>query len=145
MSSCTFFGHADTPKEIEPILRSTLIELIEKQEVRLFYVGNHGNFDQMVTNTLGALKRQYPEIQFYIVLAYLPTNNHIALAEAETVFPEGLEHVPKRFAIVWRNRWMIDRSHYVITFVQRDFGGAATFQKRAAKKGKTVINLVEQI
>ena len=31
---CTFFGHKDTPKEIEPTLRSTLIDLIENKNVR---------------------------------------------------------------------------------------------------------------
>lgn len=144
MSSCTFFGHTDTPKEIEPILRSTLIELIEKQNVHLFFVGNHGCFDQMVTNTLNTLKNQYPEIQFYIVLAYLPTEKQIETNKTDTVFPEGIECVPKRFAIVWRNQWMIDRSDFVITFVQRNFGGAATFQKKAAKKGKRIINLAER-
>ena len=37
---CTFFGHKDTPKEIEPTLRSALIELIENKNVTVFYVGN---------------------------------------------------------------------------------------------------------
>ena len=36
---CTFFGHKDTPKEIEPTLRSTLIDLIENKNVNVFYVG----------------------------------------------------------------------------------------------------------
>ena len=35
---CTFFGHKDTPKEIEPTLRSTLIDLIENKNVNVFYV-----------------------------------------------------------------------------------------------------------
>ena len=48
MLTCTFFGHKDTPKEIEPTLRSTLVDLIENKNVLKFYVGNHGNFDYMV-------------------------------------------------------------------------------------------------
>lgn len=144
MSSCTFFGHADTPKETEPILRSALIELIEQRNVRLFYVGNHGSFDQMAARVLRLLKKQYTEIRYFIVPAYLPTGSRPKTEEANTVFPEGLELVPKRFAIVWRNRWMIEHSEYVVTFVQRDFGGAAVFQKEAEKKGKTIINLAEQ-
>ena len=50
MKSCTFFGHRDTKKEIEPIIKSTLIELIEKNNVNIFYVGNNGNFDMIVKN-----------------------------------------------------------------------------------------------
>lgn len=30
MKSCTFFGHRNVRKEIEPIVKSTLIELIKK-------------------------------------------------------------------------------------------------------------------
>ena len=32
----TFFGHKDTPKEIEPTLRTILIYLIENKNVRTF-------------------------------------------------------------------------------------------------------------
>jgi len=36
--TCTFFGHRTVPKEIEPTLRSTLLDLIENYDVKLFYV-----------------------------------------------------------------------------------------------------------
>ncbi len=35
----TFFGHRDAPKEIEPTLRTTLIDLIENRNATDFYVG----------------------------------------------------------------------------------------------------------
>lgn len=41
MLICTFFGHSDTPKEIEPTLMSTLIDLIENKNVLKFYIGKH--------------------------------------------------------------------------------------------------------
>lgn len=71
MLTCTFFGHRDTPREIRPILRSTLIDLIENKNVLNFYVGNHGNFDAMVSGTLRELKEIYP-IRYAVVFAYLP-------------------------------------------------------------------------
>lgn len=52
MLTCTFFGHKDTPKEIEPILRSALVDLIENKNVLKFYVGNNGSFDHMVKRGL---------------------------------------------------------------------------------------------
>ena len=45
---CTFFGHRDTPVGIEKMLYSVLIDLVENKGVILFYVGNHGNFDNLV-------------------------------------------------------------------------------------------------
>ena len=66
----TFFGHKDTPKNIEPTLRSTLIDLIENKNVTVFYVGNNGNFDTMVRRQLEDLSQSY-SITYNVVLAYL--------------------------------------------------------------------------
>ena len=53
----TFFGHKDTPKEIEPTLRTTLVDLIENHGATEFYVGNNGNFDTMVRRQLEDLSQ----------------------------------------------------------------------------------------
>lgn len=71
MLTCTFFGHRDAPKEIEPTLMSTLIDLIENKNVMKFYVGNHGSFDCMVKRCLIELKEIY-SIDCAVVLTYLP-------------------------------------------------------------------------
>lgn len=56
---CTFFGHRDTPESIKPLLREVLLDLIENQEVKQFYVGNQGNFDAMVRSLLAELERSH--------------------------------------------------------------------------------------
>lgn len=137
---CTFFGHKDTPKEIEPTLRSTLIELIENKNVSVFYVGNNGNFDTMVRCQLEDLSQTYP-ITYSVVLAYLPTEKNKYDNLTNTIYPEGLETVPKRFAIPWRNKWMIQQSDVVVTYVTRNFGGAAQFKALAERLNKHIINL----
>ena len=138
----TFFGHKDTPKEIEPTLRSTLINLIENKNVTVFYVGNNGNFDTMVRRQLEALSQAYP-ITYSVVLAYLPTKKSEYDDYANTILPEGIETVPKRFAISWRNKWMIQQSDIVVTYVTHSFGGAAQFKALAQRQGKTVVELSE--
>ena len=135
-----FFGHKDTPKEIEPTLRSTLIDLIENKNVNVFYVGNNGNFDTMVRRQLENLSQTYP-ITYNVVLAYLPTEKNKYDNLTNTIYPEGLETVPKRFAISWRNKWMIQQSDVVVTYVTRTYGGAAQFKELAERQGKTVIEL----
>ena len=137
---CTFFGHKDTPKEIEPTLWSTLIDLIENKNVNVFYVGNNGNFDTMVRRQLEDLSKTYP-ITYSVVLAYLPTEKNKYDNLTNTIYPEGLETVPKRFAISWRNKWMIQQSDIVVTYVTHNFGGAAQFKEMAARMGKTVFNI----
>ena len=138
----TFFGHKDTPKEIEPTLRSTLIDLIENKNVTVFYVGNNGNFDTMVRRQLENLSQTYP-ITYNIVLAYLPTKKSEYDDYTNTILPEGIETIPKRFAISYRNKWMVEQSDVVVTYVTHSFGGAAQFKELAERQGKTVIELIE--
>ena len=136
----TFFGHRDTPKEIEPALRLTLIDLIENKNATVFYVGNHGNFDAMVRRQLEDLSKTYP-IKYYVVLAYMPGKN--AEPDEHSILPEGIETVPRRFAINYRNKWMLTKSDIVVTYVTRNFGGAWEFNELADNLGKLVIKLIE--
>ena len=132
----TFFGHRDTPKEIESALRLTLIDLIENKNATVFYVGNHGNFDAMVRCQLEDLSKTYP-IKYYVVLAYMPNKN--AEPDEHSILPEGIESVPRRFAINYRNKWMLNKSDIVVTYVTRPFGGAWEFKQMAQRQGKKLI------
>ena len=143
--NCTFFGHRNTSAEIKPQLEAKLIALIEQYQVDTFYVGNHGRFDSMVESTLKKLKQRYPHIRYFVVLAYLPIEKtHSAPHDySVTIYPDGLEHTLPRFAIVKRNRWMVEQCDFVVTYVTHPFGGAAQFKELAEKKGKTVFNLAD--
>ena len=136
MAAVTFFGHRDTPKETEPALRLTLIDLIENKNATVFYVGNHGNFDAMVCRQLENLSKTYP-IKYYVVLAYMPSKNDEP--DERTILPEGIETVPRRFAINYRNKWMLNKSDIVVTYVTRPVGGAWEFKQMAEKANKIVI------
>ena len=138
----TFFGHKDTPKEIEPTLRTTLIDLIKNHGATEFYVGNNGNFDTTVRRQLENLSQTYP-ITYNIVLAYIPTKKSEYEDHSNTILPEGIETVPKRFAISYRNKWMVEQSDIVITYVARTYGGAWQFKVLAEKQGKMIIELSE--
>ena len=134
--TCTFFGHRDTPTKIEPLLKATLQDLIENKGVDLFYVGNQGNFDAMARKVLSELSKTYP-ITYRVVLACFP-KEETAYSE-HTILPDGIEDVPPRFAISYRNKWMLEKADYVVTYVTYPTGGAAQFKAMAQKRGKTVI------
>lgn len=137
MLTCTFFGHKDTPKEIELTLREILVDLIKNKNVIKFYVGNHGNFDHMVKRCLTELKEIYL-IDYAVVTAYLPANKYAPQEKspADTILPDGIEAVPRKFAIIYRNKWMIEHSDYVVTYVKYSVGGAAQFKELAERKKK---------
>ena len=134
---CTFFGHANTSDEVKVSLRFTLIDLIENKNVNLFYVGNNDNFDTIVKDELKKLSSVY-EIKYYVVLAYLPYNKPCV---ENSLLPEGIEDLPPKHAIPYRNEWMIKKSDYVVTYVTRSFGGAYRFKNLSISQNKKVIEI----
>ena len=146
MATCTFFGHKDTPTTVEPLLRSVLLDFINKRQVSSFYVGNNGNFDCMVKNTLQGLQQAYPHIQYAVIPAYPPTETKRKdqTDPSPIFFPPILENTPPRAAIPQRNRWMLERSDYVITYITHAWGNAAQYQRLAEKKRKIALNLANE-
>ena len=141
--TCCFFGHRDIPNNIRSELISIIKKLIQEDGVINFLVGNQGGFDSLVLSTLKEISYQNPEISYNVVLAYLPDNKSIPI-DAPTLYPEGIENVPKRFCISWRNNWLIEHSQYVICYISHITGGAAQFVNKAERKGRLIYNLAEK-
>lgn len=141
MASCTFFGHRECPDSVNTKLREVLIDLISNHDVDMFYVGSQGRFDVIVRGVLRELKKEYPQINYAVVLAYIPRKQTEYDDYSDTMLPEGIESVHPRYAISWRNKWMIKQSDYVVTYITRFWGGAAQFAEMAKHLMKTVINL----
>ena len=140
MSSCTFFGHRECPDSIKIKLREVLIELITNHDVDMFYVGNQGQFDAIVHSVLRELKKEYPQINYAVVLAYMPGKQTEYDDYSNTMLPEGIESVHPRYAISWRNNWMLQQADYVVTYITHSWGGAAQYTEKARNEGKTIFN-----
>ena len=137
MKICTFFGHKNSPDAIYDRLKTTIIDLIEKQNIKTFLVGNNGLFDVLVQRALKEISKKY-EIKYNVVLAYLPKDANIP---ENSILPDGFENFPPRFAIDRRNEYMLNKSDYIICYVTHYLGGSGKFVEMAVKKNKTVINL----
>jgi len=140
--TCCFFGHRSCP-DITSELKCVLTGLIAKDDTILFYVGGQGGFDRQVHRVLHDLQKEYPNITCLEVLAYMPGKKQEFELPCllETIYPDGLEETPRKFAIEKRNRWMVQNSDIVICYIDHSFGGAAKFVEMAERRGKTVINL----
>ncbi len=141
MATCTFFGHRECPNSIKSQLRSVLIDLTTNRGVDMYYVGNQGQFDAIVCSILRELKTEYPQINYAVVLAYMPGKQTEHDDYSDTMLPEGIESVLPRYAISWRNNWMLQQSDYVVTYITHSWGGAAQFAEKARHQKKIVINL----
>ena len=144
MANCTFFGHRECPDSIKTQLRAVLIDLINNHNVDTFYVGNQGRFDAIVRSALRELKKEYPQINYAVVLAYMPRKQTEYDDYSDTMLPEGIESVHPRYAISWRNNWMLRQSDNVVTYITHSWGGAAQYVEKAKRQKKTVINIEQQ-
>ncbi len=141
MSVCTFFGHRECPEKIKTVLKSTVEALIVNREVDVFYVGCQGQFDGYVRSVLRELAAQYPHIRYAVVLSSMPGEAEPEADYSDTMLPEGLEAVHPKFAIAWRNRWMLERADFAVTYIAHTWGGAYRWAEQARKRGKRIINL----
>ena len=57
------------------------------------------------------------------------------------IIPDCLYRAHPKAAITLKNRWMVENSDLVITYVKRNKGGAYEAMQYAEKKGKRVINI----
>ena len=63
----------------------------------------------------------------------------------DIIIPMELSDTHYKSAITKRNRWIIDRSDFLIAYVYRDFGGAYTTLKYANRMNKEIINLADTL
>lgn len=142
----TFCGHSNClfNDDIKEQLKNILIGEIIKNPTCKFYLGGYGDFDVLCLRTLKELKNGFPKIELIFITPYLD-NNYSKLEFAkynydDVIFPP-LENVPRKFAILKRNEWMVNEANLVIAYVTYSWGGAAKTLEYAKRKNKTIINL----
>jgi len=141
--TCCFFGHKDAPSSIYGKLEEAVEKLISKDSVTSFLVGNQGHFDGMALDVLRKSQVKHPHINYNVVLAYMPGEKEDwnPFDFNETMLPEGIEGIHPRYAISWRNKWMVNESEYVICYITHSWGGAAKYVEMATKKKKCIMNI----
>lgn len=116
MKSCFFIGHREASEEIFPELAEAVERHIVDYGVTEFIVGNYGGFDRMAARAVISAKALYPGITLLLLLSYHPAERPIETPPGfdGTFYPPGMESVPRRYAIVRANRYMIDHSRYQV-------------------------------
>ena len=140
--TCCFFGHREVTHNIREKLTAIIEKLVTEGGVTDFYVGHQGQFDSMVYSVLKELKEVYPNIRYTVVLAYMPDSYIKEVYGEDTLFPDDMERVPKKYAISKRNDWMIQHSDYAVCYVHKITGGAAKFRDKAEKRRLQIIDVL---
>lgn len=141
----TFCGHRDFVETAEAENQLTMfLEKYARENVRLVcYNGGYGNFDYFAAKCVQRMQEQYSNIRNCLVLPYIdqPFLERIEIFKNhfdETIYPL-LESVPRKYAIIRRNEWMVDSADIVIAYITYSWGGAARTLEYAKRKNKNII------
>lgn len=151
MKTCFFIGHHDVGDNVFPLLVKAVERHITEYGVTSFYVGYYGKFDSMAARAVKEAKLHHPEITLTQLLPYHPCDRPRPVQEGfdGTYYPPGMETVPKRFAIVRANKYMVNNSTHLIAYAWHCFGsagGLVKYARRREEKGLIrVENLAKQV
>ena len=117
--SCFFIGHREADEQLLPRLELVIDRLVTDEKVRYFYVGDYGGFDRIAATAVKRAKQKYPDITLMLVLPYHPAERVVPTPDGfdGTYHPEGLENMPRRYAIVRANQIMVDTCDWLVCYV----------------------------
>ena len=132
-----FIGHREAPESNYLELVGTVEQLIG-QGVTDFYVGHYGNFDRLAARVVIAAKQQHSEVRLTMLLPYHPAEREVVLPSGfdGSLYPPGMEKVPRRFAIPYANRWMVEHCTHLISYVTHPASNAEKVVKWGRKLEK---------
>lgn len=141
VKSCFLIGHRDTPDSVRSVLESAIERCITQQNITEFVVGQYGNFDRLAIRALAEAKKRHPSITLLLLIPYHPADRPVKPPPGfdGTYYPEGMESVPRKFAIVRANRCMADQCDCLIAYVRHPASNAREILERARKKGNVYV------
>ena len=144
----TFCGHSNClfSDEEKEELKQLLIKEIRKNPTCKFYLGGYGDFDSFCLRSLRELKKEFQDIELIFITPYIDKNySKLEFAKYhydDVIFPP-LESIPRKFAILKRNEWMVDSAELIIAYVKYSWGGAAKTLEYAKRKKVPIINIAQ--
>lgn len=146
---CTFAGHRSIVGRIDDIVYNCILDLVVNKNVSCFYVGNNGDFDKLCAQIVRRIKREFKEknIKLYLVVPKMSTtisNNREYYEEMydEVIIPSESDAAHYKAMITIRNKWMVENSDYIVTYIKTEYGGAYNTYKYAQKQDIVIIDLV---
>ena len=149
--SCFFIGHREADESLIQRLEIEIERLIAEEQVRYFYVGGYGGFDQIAATAVKRAKERYSNVTLNLVLPYHPAERPVEKPPGYdgTYYPEGLEKTPRPFAIVKANQLMVDTCDWLVCYVRHGASNSRNlleYAQRRKKKGLIQIkNIAERM
>ena len=143
----TFCGHSvfEKEEEYEQKILTFLEEKVGDNPADM-YLGGYGDFDAFAYECCKKYKKTHPAISLVFVTPYLTLEyqrNHLNYQRTRynsILYPE-IEDKPLRFAITYRNKYMVEKADYVVAYITHSWGCAYKFYRYAMQKGKEIFNI----
>ncbi len=146
----SFFGHRDFSKhfEYEEKMKQILLNLLHEKEYVEFLVGRNGEFDLFISSLIRRIRTENScdDCSLILVLPYITAefkNNEkefYSYYDEIEICPDS-EKAHFKSAITARNKSIIDRSDFIMFYVERQQGGAYKTMKYAENNHRNIINL----
>ena len=145
-------GHR-TPPGLKAQIREQAVNLIENEDVDTFLVGEKGGYEIDAYDVVLALQKEYPNIRIIFVISNITDLHEMGGVYDKNcvqerrgfddfIYPPKCELGYKRLCIVYRNRYIIENTNFIIAYNKRE-GKAYEFCHSAKAKGVKVIELAE--
>ena len=146
----SLFGHREIIDDfaVEDALDRIVRGLLREHMYIEFLIGRSGEFDECAASVMKRALRAMGEERGNLTLVLPYRVGEIRSYESYyhgVCIPDCVERVHPKGAFERRNRWMVDRADLLIVYVGRPSGGAYKTVLYAQKKGKSILNLYEEI
>lgn len=146
-TTCFFIGHRDAPETLTELLAKAVERHITEFGVEDFVVGHYGRFDALAAAAVRKAKKRHPGIMLSLLIPYFPMPR---LKELEkeydaAFYPPGMENVPKPFAIVRANEYMLRTSDFLICYDRGQIGKTRDYVALARRREKKGLMHVENL
>ncbi len=145
--TCFFIGHRDAPAELLTLILRAVEQHITEYGVSEFIVGHYGRFDALAARAVREKKKQHPDVMLTLLIPYYPIRGWKELSEKydATFYPPNMESVPKQFAIVRANEYLIRTSNYLICYDSGQIGKTRDFVELARQREKKGLLHIENL
>ena len=146
-SSCFFIGHRTAPDSLLTRLIETVERHIVEYDVTEFVVGHYGKFDSLAAHAVRNAKNRHPESSLVLLLPYYPFQYLKEISEEydRSFYPPGMAEVPKPFAIVRANQYMIRNSEFLICYNEGHVGNTRVLVDMALRRQQRGLMRVENL
>ena len=147
----TFIGHSviSNKDEVKIMIKKIVADNASQDEPITCYLGGYGDFDEVCAQAVTELKKTHQDITRIYVTPYIGLREQEKIKDLQAqklydgyIYPP-LENVPKRFAIVKRNEWMVSSADLIVSYVKRHGGNSYKALSIGKRKSKKIVNVCD--